>query len=107
MESKKTILLIGRTGNGKSAIANVLTESNSFAEGEFAVSKTKKMQVVEFVEAGVRYRVVDTIGIGDTKMTVDKVLRKLALMGYSVKDGLNQIFFVTDGKLAKETKSTY
>jgi len=107
MNNIKKILLIGRTGNGKSTLANVLTGHNKFMEGEFAVSQTKKTQITEFKEGGIKYQIVDTVGIGDTKMTLDEVLRKLALMGYSVKDGLSQIFFVTDGKLAKEAEATY
>lgn len=118
MNGTKTILLIGRTGNGKSTLANVLVNKvngngqfekfeEKFGESASSVSKTKKVQVEEFEEDGVKYRVVDTVGIGDTNMTLDKVLRKLALMGYSVKDGVSQIFFVTDGKLVEESKSTY
>jgi predicted GTPase len=107
MNNIKTILLIGRTGNGKSTLANVLAGINKFQEGEFAVSKTKRVQSEEFEEDGVRYRIVDTIGIGDTKMTTDEILRELALMGYSVKDGLSQILFITDGKLEEGTKYTY
>src|SRR5437016_612633 len=40
-------------------------------------------------------------------MSLDKVLRKLALMGYSVKDGLSQILFVTNCRMVKAAKSTY
>jgi len=115
MNNTKTILLIGRTGNGKSTLANVLLarkdESGNFKEifGESAgsVSETKKVQIEEFEEEGIKYRIIDTVGIGDTKMTLDQVLRKLALMGYAVKDGLSQILFITDGRMANEAKSTY
>jgi len=107
MNDIKTILLIGRTGNGKSTLANIITGTSDFTEGPYATSKTKKIQIEEFEDNEINYRIIDTVGIGDTKMTVDKVLRKIALMGYSVKDGLSQIIFVTDGKLAQEAKSTY
>jgi len=108
MNDVKTILLIGRTGNGKSTLANVITRTDKFTESGFAVSETKKVADYEFeYEEGMKYRIVDTVGVGDTSMTIDRVLRKLALMGYSVKDGVSRILFVTDGKLAEEAKSTY
>jgi len=107
MNNVKSILLIGRTGNGKSTLANVIAKTDEFKEGEFAVSETKNIAEYIFKYEGTEYRIVDTVGIGDTKMTMDKVLNKLALMGYSVKDGLSQILFVTDGKLVEEPKSTY
>jgi energy-coupling factor transporter ATP-binding protein EcfA2 len=107
MNNIRKILLIGRTGNGKSTLANVLVKTNKFTESEFAVSQTRKIQIEEFEEDGIKYQVIDTVGIGDTNMSLDKVLRKLALMGYSVKDGVNQILFVTDGRLSEEAKSTY
>ncbi|CAI2169544.1 17491_t:CDS:10 [Funneliformis geosporum] len=95
------------TGNGKSTLANVIAKTGEFKEGEFAVSETKKIAEYTFEHEGMKYRIVDTVGIGDTKMTMDKVLNRLALMGYSVKDGLSQILFVTDGKLVEEPRSTY
>jgi len=107
MNDIKTILLIGRTGNGKSTLANVITGTSKFTEGEFAVSETKKVSDYVFKHEEVEYRIIDTVGIGDTKMTLEKVLRKLALTGYSVKDGLSQILFVTDGRLVEESRSTY
>jgi len=107
MNSTKTILLIGRTGHGKSTLANVIAETDKFTEGEFAVSETKKTTHHVFDHKGIKYRIIDTVGIGDTKMDLGKVLRKLALMGYEVRDGLSQILLVTNGQLVEEVKSTY
>src|SRR5207249_4401976 len=99
MVNTRNILLIGRTGNGKSALANVITGTDEFREGRYSVSKTKKVQTEEFEHQGVKYQVIDTIGISDTRegteMSLNKVLYNLAKVGYVVKDGLSQIFLVT------------
>jgi len=55
-----------------------------------------------------KYRVIDTIGIGDTKMNPQGVLIRLAEMADWVKkEGLNQILFVTKGRFTKEEIETY
>ena len=56
---KKTLFLIGRTGSGKSALANILVNKEEnfkeggkfeeiFKEGKYSVSETKDIQVEQF-----------------------------------------------------------
>src|ERR1051325_4451564 len=71
---ENNIFLIGRTGNGKSTLANVLINKNDsfeevFKESARGISKTKDFQTSEFELEGTKYRVVDTIGVGDTKLS--------------------------------------
>jgi hypothetical protein len=116
----RNILLIGRTGGGKSTLGNVLINKNNnfeevFEESAKGVSKTKKVEErvveIDLKEDGsekIRYRIIDTIGIGDTKMTPIGVLSELAkVAGRVKKEGLNQILFVTKGRFEKTEIEAY
>jgi adenylate kinase family enzyme len=111
----RNILLIGRTGSGKSTLANVLMDENRFNVSAKSVSATKHIEEgifeVDLDRGGrekVKYRVIDTIGLGDTNMTPQGVLMRLAEMAGRVKrEGLNQILFVTKGRFTKEEIEAY
>src|SRR4051794_23211342 len=96
MTENKTILLIGRSGRGKSTLANVVTGTNKFEESGGSISKTKKVQSDIFGgEKNENYLIIDTPGIGDTKMSDSEVLDIVAEAVYRAKDGVGQVFFVT------------
>ncbi|CAG8607655.1 2401_t:CDS:2 [Ambispora leptoticha] len=85
MADIRNIMLFDRTGNGKSTLANVLTKSLNFTEIADSISETREIQIKEFEEEknsngeeAIKYRVIDTIGIGDTRLTEQGVLYKLA-----------------------------
>jgi len=105
--SKITVLLIGRTGSGKSALANVISNDKKFNESGLSVSETRDIQIENFEIDGISYQIIDTVGIGDTKLTTQQVLNKLADASYSIKEGLNQILFVTDGRFKEEEVMAY
>jgi predicted GTPase len=105
--NKITILLIGRTGSGKSALANVISNDKKFNESGLSISETRDIQIENFEIDGVSYQIIDTVGIGDTKLTTQQVLNKLADASYSIKEGLNQILFATDGRFKEEEIMAY
>ncbi|GBC08549.1 hypothetical protein RclHR1_08200001 [Rhizophagus clarus] len=109
----KNILLVGRTGDGKSAIANVLVDSVDkdgmpyFEESACGVSKTKEPTIVPFEHEGKKYRIIDTIGIGDTNLSFGEVLERIIKAIHSVNYRLNHIFFVTRGRMTREEIDTF
>jgi GTPase Era involved in 16S rRNA processing len=114
MVNVRKLLLIGRTGNGKSTIANVLSETNVFKESTHSVSETREIKTADFevdliggVSEKVIYRVIDTIGIGDTRLEPREVLNRIAEACCEIGDGLNQILFVVRGKFTEEEMEAY
>jgi GTP-binding protein EngB required for normal cell division len=107
MTNTKMILLIGRSGRGKSTLANVITNTNNFEESSESASKTRKIQFEEFEENNLNYQIIDTPGIGDTKLKQNEVLDIIAEAIYLVKDGLSQVFFVTNGRFDQSEMATY
>jgi len=100
----RNILVIGITGNGKSALANVLTDTTQFAENASSTSVTKNFQPSDVFEyQGKKYRIIDNIGFGDTNNISDKdVLFKIGEGINSAKEGVNQVLFVFKGRFAPE-----
>jgi predicted GTPase len=109
----RNILLIGKTGSGKSTLANVLLNKNGnfeevFKESADGVSETKEVKKEQFDFENISYCIIDTIGIGDTKLSKEEVLIKLQDISDRTNDfGLNQILFVTNGRINKEEIENY
>src|SRR5690349_18828520 len=114
MVNTRTILLLGKTGNGKSTLANVLSGTNLFTESAGSTSETRELNIqlieIKLNEDGsekVNYRIIDTVGVGDTRLTPQGVLYKLAKIAHSLDNGLNQILFVVGQRFTKEEVEAY
>lgn len=112
MTEIRNILLIGKTGSGKSTLANVLcNKNNNFEEmykvGHTGKSKTSKVQVEQFESDGIIYRIIDTVGIGDTCSSKEDVLDKLKDISIIPNVSLNQILFTLNGKFTNEQIEYY
>jgi shikimate kinase len=53
----RTVIIIGRTGAGKSAVANALAGKRLFNESDSSISVTKGYQLEEFVVEDMRVQV--------------------------------------------------
>lgn len=119
----KNILLIGRTGGGKSTLGNVLINKNDnfdevFEESAGGASKTRSVEESTFeVDVSkdgsekIKYRIIDTPGIDNTDnvhLSKEKVLEKIKEGIDSVKEGISQIFFlVKDGNFRGGEKEIF
>ncbi|RIA82819.1 AIG1 family-domain-containing protein [Glomus cerebriforme] len=107
MNELEKILLIGRTGKGKSTLANVITNTYKFRESMGSASETRSIQFETIKENSINYLVIDTPGIGDTRLTNNQVLDIIAEAVYLVRDGVCRVFFVTNGRFEQYEMTTY
>ncbi|XP_065197875.1 trichohyalin-like [Sycon ciliatum] len=108
----RVVVLIGRTGAGKSTMANVLAGKESlFNESSGAMSCTKEtpteLVAVNFGSTHYVLKIVDTIGIGDTKLKPVDVLNQLAHIANNCTGGINQVLFVTSSRFTKEEEEAF
>jgi predicted GTPase len=110
MTNPKIILLIGRTGRGKLTLANVITDTSNFEESSGSISKTKNIQFEQFADQENNfnsYQIIDTPGIGDTKLSDHQVLDIIAEAVYLARNGVSQVLFVTDSRFDQFEMATY
>ncbi|CAG8616223.1 10337_t:CDS:2, partial [Cetraspora pellucida] len=93
------MIIIGKTGSGKLALANVLSNSDEFKEENSSLTK-------EFESEKIKYRVIDTVGLGDIKLTKEKLLEKFEEeIGTYIDEGISQIFWVIEGKFSESERA--
>ncbi|CAJ0844937.1 9089_t:CDS:2 [Entrophospora sp. SA101] len=107
------------TGNGKSTLANVLLNKNKnfeevFKESAGSISETRNIHIekaeIDLDKDGnekLEMIIIDTVGIGDTQLTTQGVLYRLAEAASHIGEGLNQIFFVSGGRFTEKEEEAY
>ncbi|MEG7978708.1 MAG: 50S ribosome-binding GTPase [Mollicutes bacterium UO1] len=115
MTEKRVIIIIGKTGNGKSALANVLLNKNGEFEEIFEENNSFKSCTREFKSGNfedekrrIKYTVIDTPGISDTNPENEReVYRQIAKAVCSTGKKLNQVLFVTNNRFTSEEERAY
>lgn len=95
-------MVFGKTGAGKSHLANLLVGRKAFESGDSMASVTKAESVRRAESVDRTLMVLDTIGFGDTKLPPEEVTRSLRDTALEAPSGIDALLFV----LKKERVTT-
>jgi len=96
------VMVFGKTGAGKSHLANLLVGRKAFESGDSMASVTKAESVRRAESVDRTLMVLDTIGFGDTKLPPEEVTRSLRDTALEAPSGIDALLFV----LKKERVTT-
>ena len=112
----RNIIVVGKTGAGKSTVANKIVGDNVFPVADSLQSVTKRQthSIVELDYGDVTYKIkmVDTVGLFDTgasKITNDAIVDNLRkYLKDKCPDGINLVLFVfRKGRFTDEERQTF
>ena len=111
----RTVVVVGKTGAGKSTVANQILGREAFKVKNVASSVTSEVEdmcsLVYDESSNTRYnfRVIDTLGVFDTSLKNDAVITKIKkFFQNEAPGGVNLVLFVfRKGRFTKEERETF
>jgi len=96
-ESPYRIIVMGKTGSGKSSILNALISKEHFKVGNTILSETKEVQTLKAKFKGKanspEIEFIDTPGFFDSSSRDNKIIAKIAMSLHEIHDGVNLVLF--------------
>eukprot|EP00927_Polykrikos_kofoidii_P021217 TRINITY_DN20157_c0_g1_i1.p1 TRINITY_DN20157_c0_g1~~TRINITY_DN20157_c0_g1_i1.p1 ORF type:complete len:636 (-),score=164.09 TRINITY_DN20157_c0_g1_i1:115-2022(-) len=89
-----TVMVFGKTGAGKSHLANLILGHKAFLSADSVASVTNEHSVRKGVSADKTVTVLDTIGFGDTRLSNEVVIGSLRETALEAPGGIDLIIFV-------------